>query len=184
MKTLETTGVLEPIRRSAHFTAAYTFMDTPVGQLQLIANSDALLAVLWPTEQPKHLKLSLSPDATHPILKLACTQLAEYFLGQRQQFNVPIAFVSGTVFQQAVWQALLSIPYGQTCSYKAIAEQVGSPKAVRAVGAANGQNPLSIIVPCHRVIGVNQTLVGYAGGVEQKHYLLELEKNHKLNKTT
>ena len=164
--------------RLALLNAVCCQMTSPVGPLKLIAHDSALLAVLWPHEQPQHLKLHIQADAAHPILQCATTQLAEYFAGQRQVFDVPVAFVSGTVFQQAVWQALLNIPYGQTCSYKAIAEQVGSPKAVRAVGAANGQNPLSIIAPCHRVIGANQKLVGYAGGLDKKQFLLQLEQAH------
>lgn len=157
--------------------AAYCGITSPIGNLTLIAHDTALLAVLWPQEQPRHLQLDLYADATHAILQRAALQLSQYFAGQRQEFDLPIAWVSGTVFQQSVWQALRHIPYGQTCSYKSIAEQLGNANAVRAVGAANGQNPLSIVVPCHRVIGANQKLVGYAGGLTQKQWLLEHEKS-------
>ena len=99
----------------------------------------------------------------------------EYFEGQRQVFDLPLDF-EGTEFQQKVWQALLTIPFGETRSYKQIAEQIGNVKAVRAVGAANGKNPISIITPCHRVVGANGKLVGFAGGLENKDVLLQLEQ--------
>ena len=111
----------------------------------------------------------------HPILLKVKQQLAEYFAGQRQQFDLTLDF-QGTIFQQRVWQALLSIPYGETCSYKDIARQLGNEKAVRAVGAANGRNPISIIAPCHRGIGSGGALVGFAGGLDKKQILLSLEK--------
>ena len=104
-------------------------------------------------------------------------QLQEYFAGQRQQFDVPLDF-EGTEFQKKVWQALLSIPFGETRSYKQIAEQVGSVNAMRAVGAANGKNPISIIVPCHRVVGASGKLVGFAGGLDNKAILLRLESSN------
>ena len=102
-------------------------------------------------------------------------QLSEYFAGQRQHFDLPLTF-EGTDFQQKVWQALLSIPFAETRSYRDIAAQIGNVKAVRAVGAANGKNPISIIAPCHRVIGANGQLVGFAGGLNNKHILLQLEQ--------
>ncbi|PAS30562.1 cysteine methyltransferase, partial [Vibrio cholerae] len=99
----------------------------------------------------------------------------EYFSGQRTQFELPLA-ASGTAFQQSVWHALCKIPYGEIWSYQQLAEAIGNPKAVRAVGLANGKNPISIIVPCHRVVGKNGQLTGYAGGLERKAFLLELEQ--------
>jgi methylated-DNA-[protein]-cysteine S-methyltransferase len=102
-------------------------------------------------------------------------QLSEYFAAKRQSFDLPLDF-SGTDFQKQVWQALLQIPFGETRSYKDIALQIGNLKAVRAVGAANGKNPISIIVPCHRVVGANGKLVGFAGGLDNKDILLKLEK--------
>ena len=155
---------------------SFMYMLTPVGQLKLVANETALVAVLWQNENPKRVRLEeLLEQHDHPILCEAQQQLAEYFAGTRQQFDLPLDF-DGTYFQKQVWQALLQIPYGETRSYKQIAEQLGNPKAVRAVGAANGKNPISIIAPCHRVIGASGKLVGFAGGLENKQILLKLEQ--------
>jgi methylated-DNA-[protein]-cysteine S-methyltransferase len=114
-------------------------------------------------------------DAEHPVLKQAKRELDEYFTGTRTEFNLPLAAL-GTAFQQKVWQALITIPFGETWSYQDLADAIGNPKAVRAVGLANGKNPISIIVPCHRVIGKSGKLTGYAGGVERKAWLLKHEK--------
>ncbi|WP_089606145.1 methylated-DNA--[protein]-cysteine S-methyltransferase [Acinetobacter piscicola] len=152
-------------------------MNSPVGLLKLVANDAALVAVLWENENPKRVRLAeLIEDQQHPILLETQKQLNEYFAGQRQKFELALDF-EGTEFQQKVWQALLSIPFGETRSYKDIAEQIGNVKAVRAVGAANGKNPISIIAPCHRVVGANGKLVGFAGGLENKDVLLKLESN-------
>ena len=151
-------------------------MPSPVVRLKLVANSQALVAVVWENEQPKCLdSKQLLPCADHPILLATQKQLSEYFAGQRQHFDLPLTF-EGTDFQQKVWQALLSIPFAETRSYRDIAAQIGNVKAVRAVGAANGKNPISIIAPCHRVIGANGQLVGFAGGLNNKHILLQLEQ--------
>lgn len=153
----------------------FKYMDSPVGQLQIVAHNQALVAVKWDTEDPKRLRLaSLLEHPTHPILLKVEQQLHEYFQGQRQVFDLPLD-LAGTAFQQQVWQALQTIPYGETRSYKEIAEQIGNIKAVRAVGAANGKNPISIIVPCHRVIGASGQLVGFAGGLGYKQTLLSIE---------
>jgi methylated-DNA-[protein]-cysteine S-methyltransferase len=150
-------------------------MASPVGLLKLVAHDTALVAVLWENENPKRVRLAeLVEDKKHPILLETQKQLNEYFSGQRQVFDLPLDF-EGTEFQQKVWQALLTIPFGETRSYKQIAEQLGNVKAVRAVGAANGKNPISIIAPCHRVVGANGKLVGFAGGLENKDILLKLE---------
>ena len=147
-----------------------------VGQLKLVATETALVAVLWENENPNRVRLAeLIEDIQHPILLETQKQLNEYFAGQRQVFDLPLDF-EGTEFQQKVWQALLTIPFGETRSYKQIAEQIGNVKAVRAVGAANGKNPISIIAPCHRVVGANGKLVGFAGGLENKDILLKIEK--------
>ena len=152
-------------------------MASPVGLLKLVAHDTALVAVLWENEDPKRVRLAeLVEDKKHPILLETQKQLNEYFSGQRQVFNLPLDF-EGTEFQQKVWQALLTIPFGETRSYKQIAEQLGNVKAVRAVGAANGKNPISIIAPCHRVVGTSGKLVGFAGGLENKEILLKLESN-------
>ena len=155
---------------------AFMEMASPVGKLKLVANDTALVAVLWENENPKRVRLAeLIEQTHHPVLLETQKQLTEYFAGKRQQFDLPLDF-EGTEFQKKVWQALLSIPFGETRSYRDIAEQVGNVKAVRAVGAANGKNPISIIAPCHRVVGVNGKLVGFAGGLENKDILLKLEK--------
>ena len=156
---------------------AFTEMDTPVGVLKLVAHDHALVAVMWDNEDHKRVRLAnLVRQDDHPILLKTQQQLQEYFAGQRQQFDVPLDF-EGTEFQKKVWQALLSIPFGETRSYKQIAEQVGSVNAMRAVGAANGKNPISIIAPCHRVIGSGGALVGFAGGLDKKQILLSLEQS-------
>lgn len=126
-------------------------------------------------ENPNRVKMAeLSEDLQHPILQETVKQLNEYFQGKRQIFDLPLDF-EGTEFQHKVWQALLTIPFGETRSYKQIAEQIGNVKAVRAVGATNGKNPISIITPCHRVVGANGKLVGFAGGLENKDILLKIE---------
>lgn len=114
---------------------------------------------------------------TTELLSMATIQLDEYFQGKRTTFSLPFK-LTGTPFQLAVWKELQNIPYGQTTSYKEIAQKINKPKACRAVGMANNKNPLPIIIPCHRVIGSNGKLIGYAGGLKLKNYLLELEKSH------
>jgi len=148
---------------------------SPVGQLKLIASGAGLAAVLWENDKPGRVPLAdVTEQNDHPILVEAERQLGEYFAGARTSFDLPLDPV-GTDFQRRVWRALLTIPYGQTRSYADIARQVGSPAAVRAVGAANGRNPISIVTPCHRVIGSTGQLTGFAGGLETKAYLLTLE---------
>ena len=157
---------------------SYLNMDSPVGQLRLVAHETALVAVLWDGEMPHWFKLaSLVEGLQHPVLIETRRQLQEYFSGQRSAFDVPLEFI-GTDFQKKVWQALLNIPYGQTRSYRDIAEQIGNSKAVRAVGAANGKNPISIIAPCHRVIGSSSKLVGFAGKKKKKEILLNIEQKY------
>ena len=152
-------------------------IDSPVGVLKLVANDISLIAVLWENETPNRVRLAeLIENKQHPILLETQKQLSEYFEGQRKIFDLPLNF-EGTEFQQKVWQALLTIPFGETRSYKDIAEQIGNVKAVRAVGAANGKNQISIIAPCHRVVGANGKLVGFAGGLENKNVLLKLEQH-------
>lgn len=154
---------------------AFMEMPSPVGILKLVATKNALVAVLWENENPKRVRLAeLIEQVDHPILLETQKQLSEYFAGTRQRFDLPLDF-EGTEFQKRVWQALLDIPFGETRSYRDIAEQVGNIKAVRAVGAANGKNPISIIAPCHRVVGMNGKLVGFAGGLGNKDILLRLE---------
>ena len=145
---------------------------SPVGPLTLEEENGALTAVRFNPDLPRD-AAPLALPAT-PLLRQAAEELREYFAGERREFTVPLA-PKGTPFQQRVWAALQTIPYGETRSYKEIAAAVGNEKACRAVGMANNRNPLPIFIPCHRVVGANGKLVGYAGGLEVKSYLLELE---------
>ena len=153
----------------------YKTMDSVVGKLKLIATDQGLAAVLWENDPPGRVRLSpLAEDQNHPLLRETEKQLSEYFAGKRSRFSIKLD-PKGTDFQNQVWQALLTIPFGETRSYGQIARQIGKAKAMRAVGAANGKNPLSIIVPCHRVIGASGQLTGFAGGLVIKQQLLVLE---------
>ena len=153
----------------------YKLMPSPVGQLTLVARDGKLSAILWEKERANRVRLGQLQEAnSSPVLLETERQLQEYFAGTRSQFTLELDF-SGTDFQKQVWQTLLTIPFGETRSYSQIARQIGNPKAVRAVGAANGRNPISIIAPCHRVIGASGELTGFAGGLQAKQYLLALE---------
>ena len=149
--------------------------DSPLGPM-IVAATGRGLAGLW-FEGQRHLPDSSGwPHAPeHPVLREAAAQLRDYFAGRRTQFDLPLDLQSGTAFQQSVWQALLAIPSGRTTSYGDLSQRVGRPSAVRAVGAAVGRNPVSIVVPCHRVLGRDGSLTGYAGGLERKSALLGLE---------
>lgn len=148
---------------------------SPVGQLTLVASDVALVAVLWENDDPGRVRVGLSIERNdHPILGQVTEQLASYFAGRLRAFSVPLHF-QGTDFQKSVWAALMAIPFGETRSYAEIARAIGRPSAVRAVGAANGRNPISIIAPCHRVVGSDGSLTGFAGGLVAKRYLLALE---------
>jgi len=156
-------------------TLFYKKIKSPIGELKLVASSNALVAVLWEPERRNRVKLDtpkLAPE--QPILLETERQLSEYFAGKRTQFDLPLE-PDGSEFQKKVWQALRQIPFGRTQSYLNLAKAVGSPRASRAVGAANAKNPLSIIVPCHRVVGTNGSLTGFAGGLHAKAMLLALE---------
>ena len=166
-------------------TIVQTRIQSPLGDMLLAATNKGL-AGAWFTDQrhrPKgldSLDFKNVPHAwptqdSHPTLVDAARQLAEFFSGKRQTFDLPLDINGGTLFQQSVWLALLKIPYGQTTSYGSISRQIDNPAAVRAVGSAVGRNPLSLIVPCHRVLGGDGSLTGYAGGLHRKTALLELE---------
>lgn len=156
-------------------TLFYKDMKSPVGKLKLVASSNALVAVLWVEGRPNRVKLDeMKFDPRHRVLIETERQLTEYFSGTRTEFDLPLQ-PEGSEFQKKVWQALREIPFGKTRSYLDLAKALGSAKAVRAVGAANGKNPLSIVVPCHRVIGSDGSLTGFAGGLEAKANLLALE---------
>jgi methylated-DNA-[protein]-cysteine S-methyltransferase len=152
---------------------------SPLGALTLAATGQGLAGVWF--EGQRHLPDELATparwptDAAHPVLEKAAQQLGEYFALQRHEFDLPLDLSGGTAFQQAVWQALLAIPAGHTTSYGWISQHIGNAAAVRAVGAAVGRNPISIIVPCHRVLGADGSLTGYAGGLNRKTALLSLE---------
>jgi len=146
-----------------------------VGRLKLVADESNLIAVLWPEDTSMRVKLEdMREDPRHPVLVQTGRQLTEYFEGKRTAFDLPIE-PRGTAFQQRVWQQLLRIPYGQTRSYGHLALAIGNASASRAVGLANSKNPLSIVVPCHRVIGASGKLTGFAGGLDVKARLLKLE---------
>jgi len=154
------------------------FYDFPIGKVGIAETDGAISHIFFndtTNKPPKTAELQQTP-----LLQRAAAQLREYFDGKRTEFDLPISCV-GTEFQMSVWQALQEIPYGKTCSYKDIAEKIGNPKACRAVGLANNRNPISIIVPCHRVVGHSGKLVGYGGGLLIKEYLLELEQRTKLS---
>lgn len=154
----------------------YSVVASPVGSLTLIASDTGLAAVLWEKDDPARVKIDWGNRADdHELLREAAKQLHEYFAGTRQCFELPLDF-HGTTFQQDVWRELVKIPYGETRSYLQIAQRIGNEKSVRAVGAANGKNPISIIAPCHRVIGSSGKLTGFAGGLEAKSFLLQLER--------
>ena len=155
---------------------AYMLINSPVGELKLIASDKGLVAILWENDDPKRVRLGDSrEEKEHPILVKAARQLDEYFAGKRSSFSVPLD-MRGTQFQKSVWEALLRIPFGEKRSYSELARGLGNAQAARAVGAANGRNPISIIVPCHRVVGSTGQLTGFAGGLETKACLLELEQ--------
>lgn len=156
------------IRRCRH--------DSPLGPMVLAA-TDSGLAGAW-FEDQRHLPTGLErwpEQPAHPLLRRAAAQLDDYFAGRRHGFDLPLDLRGGTPFQQSVWAALLAIPAGQTTSYGTLAQRIGRPAAVRAVGAAVGRNPISVVVPCHRVLGQGGALTGYAGGLARKTALLELE---------
>jgi methylated-DNA-[protein]-cysteine S-methyltransferase len=156
---------------------AYKIIPSPVGDLKLIAGDQGLVAILWDHVKPKRIQPgTLAANENHPILIETEQQLNEYFHGARKSFSLQLQLI-GTNFQLNVWQALLAIPFGETRSYGQLARQLGNPNAMRAVGAANGRNPIPIVVPCHRVIGASGDLVGFGGGLKMKAQLLELERD-------
>ena len=150
----------------------YRHLDSPIGRL-LLAGDDAGLQLLH-MDQDAPLPPADRWEPAGAQLDEACRQLEEYFAGRRRRFELRLA-ARGSVFQQAVWEALRQIPYGSTCSYAELARRIGRPTAMRAVGAANGANPIAVIVPCHRVIGSDGSLTGFAGGLPRKRLLLQLE---------
>lgn len=148
---------------------------SPLGSIVLAATDTALVGLWFDGQRHQHDPSAWPLVQQHPVLDAAKVQLAQYFAGERQQFDLPLDLSAGTAFQQQVWAQLLAIASGRTVSYGQLSQQLGHPKAVRAVGAAVGRNPISIIVPCHRVLGAHGALTGYAGGLDRKTALLQLE---------
>ena len=154
-------------------TIHYRRIDSPVGTLTVAASDAGLHAIEFPSNRHPQRREGWR-EGDHPLLQRAQAQLGEYFAGQRRSFDLPLA-PPGTPFQPRVWVALAAIPYGETASYAQLATRVDRPAATRAVGAANGRNPLPIVLPCHRVIGADGSLTGFGGGLPTKRFLLELE---------
>lgn len=152
-------------------------LDSPIGVLTLVASDAGLTHVLFEGQQPADVGLpdDLPEVDDHPLLEAAATQLGEYFAGDRREFDVTLD-LRGTDFQKDAWRALAAVPYGETRSYGEQAEAIGRPGAFRAVGAANGRNPLPVILPCHRIVGADGSLTGFAGGLDTKRRLLNLEQ--------
>lgn len=150
-------------------------LPSPIGELILAATETAVVALIWNREELGRIGIAAwTEDGTCALLEEAERQLGEYFQGRRDSFDLPLEF-QGTAFQKRVWSALKKIPFGKTWSYQELARRVGSPGAVRAVGSANGRNPLCIFIPCHRVVRLSGELGGYAGGLDNKAFLLNLE---------
>ena len=160
-------------------TLVQSRIGSPLGEV-LMAASEQGLAGVWFVHRQEHMPdhSQWAMNDAHPVLRAAAQQLNAYFLGERHSFELPLYPAWGTPFQRAVWQALQRIPYGKTSTYGGIDHDIGNPKAVRAVGAAIGQNPHSIIVPCHRVVGANGSLTGFAGGLDRKKHLLAHEATY------
>lgn len=160
----------------------YALLDSPLGQLLVTASEQAVHHILF-EDMPQTLRIlskrhELIENAAHPLIDQTQMQLAEYFVGERHSFDIPLSG-QGTDYQKKVWAQLCAIPYATTWNYAQLAHHLGQPTAARAVGMANGKNPLSIVVPCHRVIGKNQKLTGYAGGLERKAWLLAHESKYR-----
>jgi methylated-DNA-[protein]-cysteine S-methyltransferase len=150
----------------------FTYLTSPIGTLQIEGTKDYITGIAFVSQS-----VPIAGVSNWELGSEACRQLSEYFAGKRSEFLLPLQ-AQGTEFQQQVWQALQTVPYGETASYREIAEKIGNPKAVRAVGQANNRNPIAIVIPCHRIIGMNKQLTGYAGGLERKAFLLTLERNN------
>ncbi len=155
---------------------AHVVIDSPIGPLTLVAADGRITGLYMDAQRhrPAEEVVGIAGDPAAEPFASAADQLARYFAGQLTEFNLPLA-PAGTQFQRAVWDALQQIPYGETWSYGQLASKIGNPAAVRAVGLANGRNPIALVVPCHRVIGANGSLTGYGGGLDRKRFLLDLE---------
>ncbi len=166
-------------------TTRHAFAPTSIGDLQLVAEDDAVVGVYFPGHwyPPKDSAIGeLVDDASDPLLRRAATQLREYLAGTRSAFDVPMR-TAGDEFSEKVWRILTEIPYGETTTYGAIAERLGDKRLAQRVGQCVGHNPLSILIPCHRVVGADGSLTGFAGGLERKRTLLELEEPAEVSAT-
>ncbi|MFN3375060.1 MAG: methylated-DNA--[protein]-cysteine S-methyltransferase [Burkholderiaceae bacterium] len=164
----------------AFASLTYTVVSSPLGRLTLAASAAGLAGVWFDGQRHRPPALAAQPiawprDDVHPLLQAVAAQLQAYWRGQVRAFDLPLDLSAGTPFQQAVWRALCKVPYGGTVAYGELARQLGQPRAVRALGAAVGRNPLCVVVPCHRVVGAGGALTGYAAGLERKQALLQLE---------
>ncbi len=148
----------------------YGYYESPIGKIKIEAEGESIIGVSFSMESSEW-------DENEAVIQCK-NQLQEYFEGKRKEFDLNIKFIKGTEFQISVWKALSNISYGEKVTYKSIAEKINNPKAVRAVGGANNKNPIAIIIPCHRVVGSNGKMVGYAGGIDKKEYLLKLEEKN------
>ena len=148
----------------------YGYYESPIGKIKIEAEGESIIGVSFSMESSEW-------DENEAVIQCK-NQLQEYFEGKRKEFDLNIKFIKGTEFQISVWKALSNISYGEKITYKSIAEKINNPKAVRAVGGANNKNPIAIIIPCHRVVGSNGKMVGYAGGIDKKEYLLKLEEKN------
>jgi methylated-DNA-[protein]-cysteine S-methyltransferase len=176
MATLEgLCGSAFMVQPGVKFMTYYSIVNTPLGDLTLVANRSELIGVYFTAcaHVPK-VRDGWKLEAEHPVLMQAEEQLKEYFKSKRNSFSFPLS-LSGTDFQKRVWQEIAKIPFGETISYSELAKRAGAPEAIRAAGTATGRNPLSIVVPCHRVVGKDNAITGYAGGLERKQHLLKLE---------
>lgn len=160
-------------------TRYHTIIESPVGDLHLVFNDTAVSGLYFSHSNKQPDFTQYQEKAHHPLIKKVRTQLKEYFQGTREKFDLPLD-LQGSPFQIQAWKQLQKIPYGKAISYSEQATKMGNPKWTRAVGGANGRNPISIIIPCHRVIGKNGTLTGFGGGVDRKEFLLKLEQNQDL----
>jgi methylated-DNA-[protein]-cysteine S-methyltransferase len=165
---------LKKTHRSVSEAHAASVIESPVGRLHLAATAEGLTHILFVDQMDREPQIVPGTGAAQRIVRETESQLADYFAGRRRQFDVPLA-PAGTDFQRAAWKALAEVPYGETISYAELARRMERPRAVRAVGAANGANPIPIILPCHRIIGADNSLTGYGGGLDRKRRLLSLE---------
>lgn len=158
----------DPLLRKAHWQG-------PLGTMIVAATARGIAGIWFEGQRHMPDHSAWPVDAAHPAIREAIAQLGDYFAGRRTSFDLPLDLQAGTPFQQSVWRALLAIPHGATTNYASLGRGIGAPQAARAVGAAVGRNPVSIVVPCHRVLGTGGSLTGYAGGIERKSALLKLE---------